>query len=132
MAGRANTMGAAEALEQFVTAINGHDLKALAALMTTDHTFVDSAGNRVRGATVMEAGWRSYFAMCPDYWIRADHVVADGNTALAAGEAGGTIDDVEWRTHAAWRALVDEGKVVEWQVFADNKPVYDILARRHK
>ena len=120
----------AEPFEQFVAAINRHDIGALAALMTPDHLFVDSVGNRVHGAAAMEAGWRGYFALCPDYWIRIDHAMAEGGAVLAVGEAGGTIDGVAWRTPAAWQAVVREGKVSEWRVFADNKPVYEILAAR--
>jgi hypothetical protein len=86
--------------------------------MAPDHVFVDSVGNRVHGATSMDVGWRSYFTLCPDYWIRADHAIAECGTV---GEAGGTIDGVAWRTPAAWKAV---------RVFADNKPVYEILARR--
>jgi len=78
----------------------------------------------------MEAGWRGYFGMCPDYWIRTDDVMADGDVALAVGAAGGAIDGVAWETPAAWKAVVREGKVAEWRVFADNKPVYEILAKR--
>ena len=78
----------------------------------------------------MEAGWRGYFAMCPDYWIRADHVLADAGAVLLAGEAGGTIDGQSWRTPAAWKAVIDDRRVVEWQVFADNRPVYEILKKR--
>jgi ketosteroid isomerase-like protein len=70
------------------------------------------------------------WAMCPDYWIRTDDVISDGVVVLAAGEAGGTIDGVAWRTPAAWKAVIRDGKVMEWRVFADNKPVYEILARR--
>jgi ketosteroid isomerase-like protein len=114
----------------FVTAINRHEVRTLMALMTADHLFVDSVGNRVRGATSMDKGWKGYFAMCPDYWMRTDHVLAEGDVALAVGEAGGTIDGVSWRTPAAWQAVIRAGKVVEWRVFADNKPVYEILARR--
>jgi hypothetical protein len=44
--------------------------------------------------------------------------------------AGGTIDGVAWRTPAAWKAVIRDGTVLEWRVFADNKPVYEILARR--
>lgn len=130
MADRATTINSAETLNQFVTAINHHDINAIAMLMTTDHMFVDSMGNRVRGAASMEAGWRAYFEMCPDYWIRTDHVMAEGDAVLAAGEAGGTIDSVPWRAPAAWKAVIREGKVMEWRVFADNKPVYEILASR--
>jgi ketosteroid isomerase-like protein len=121
-----------QTFQQFVAAINNHDAKALASLMTDDHVFVDSMGNRVQGAAAMAGAWRGYFAMCPDYWIRADEVLSEGGTVLAVGEAGGTIDGVSWRTPAAWKAVIQGGKVTEWRVFADNKPVYEILARRQQ
>jgi ketosteroid isomerase-like protein len=126
----ANIIHSTEIFRQFVTAINRHDANAIAMQITAGHLFVDSLGNRVTGAASIEAGWRGYFAMCPDYWIRADHVMAEGVTLLAAGEAGGTINGEPWRTPAAWNAIIREGKVAEWRVFADNKPVYEILARR--
>ena len=122
--------GSAETFNQFVTAINDHDVKALAALMSAEHVFVDSLGNRVEGAALMQAGWGGYFTMCPDYWIRIDTLLSEGGTVMAAGEAGGTIDNAAWRTSAAWRSVIRDGQVLEWQVFADNKPVYEILAKR--
>jgi hypothetical protein len=52
------------------------------------------------------------------------------------GAAGGTIaaggklpPQNEWRTPAAWLAVVESGLVKEWRVYADNKPVYDIVAK---
>ena len=123
-------MNSAGVSQQWLAAINSHDVTTLSALMAADHLFVDSLGNRVQGAKSMEAGWRAYFAMCPDYWIRPDHVAAADDIVLVAGEAGGTIDGESWRTPAAWKAVIRDGRVVEWQVFADNKPVYEILARR--
>jgi len=117
------TVDPSEVLKRWPAAINGHDVAALTALMAPNHVFVDSLGNRVDGARSMEAGWRGYFAMCPDYWIRLDHVMAEGGTLLAAGEAGGTIDGESWRTPAAWKAVIRGGSVLEWQVF-------EILGRR--
>jgi hypothetical protein len=38
----------------------------------------------------------------------------------------------KWRISAAWRAVVEAGLVKEWRVYADNKPVYDILAKSPK
>jgi ketosteroid isomerase-like protein len=116
--------------KQWIAAINGHDVSALAVLMAADFAFIDSLGNRMAGARSMEAGWRGYFAMCPDYWIRADQQMGNGDTLLVAGEAGGTIDGEPWRTPAAWKVIIRDGLVAEWQVFADNKPVYEILGRR--
>jgi ketosteroid isomerase-like protein len=90
-------MSCAEIFNQFVTAINGHDTKAITALMTSDHMFVDSIGNGTCGATSMEAGWRGYFVMCPDYWIQPEHVLAENGQVLADGDAGGTIDGISRR-----------------------------------
>ncbi len=126
MAGAANT----ETLRQFVAAINNHDVDVLTGLMAPGHVFVDSLGNAVRGAASLATAWRSYFKLCPDYWIRTDCIIAEGNVSLAAGEAGGTIDGIAWSTPAAWKTVVCDGTVLEWRVFAESKPVYDILARR--
>jgi ketosteroid isomerase-like protein len=123
-------MEAKEVFRAFVAAINRHDVAGLAALMTPDHVFVDSLGNRVTSAAAMEAGWRGYFAMCPDYAIHIDHVISDGHIVLAVGEASGTIHGVAWKTPAAWSAGILDARITEWRVFADNKPVYEILAKR--
>jgi ketosteroid isomerase-like protein len=123
-------MGSKEAFALFVSAINQHDVETLGALMAQEPVFVDSLGNRVVGVESIKAGWRGYFALCPDYSIRLERVIADGEVALAVGEAEGTIDGVGWRTPAAWKAVVRSEKVAEWHVFADNRPVYEILAKR--
>jgi ketosteroid isomerase-like protein len=119
-----------ETFNAFVAAINAHSAEALAGLMTPDHVFVDSAGNRTQGDAQMESAWRSYFSICLDYWVRIDEALEERGLVLAAGEAGGAIDGIAWRTPAAWKAAIRDGAVAEWRVFADNKPVYDILARR--
>lgn len=123
---------ATEVFDQFVAAINDQNVSAVACILSSDHAFVDALGNRVQGASAMEAAWRGYFTMCPDYWIRLEDVLAQGDLVLAAGEAGGTVDGQSWRTPAAWKAVIRGGQGAEWRVFADNKPVYEILARRQK
>jgi hypothetical protein len=69
--------------------------------MDPDHLFVDSLCNRVQ--------------------------------ALDACRLVGTVIS-RWvritETPAAWRATIRNGLVLEWQVLADNKPVYEILARQ--
>src|ERR1017187_6819845 len=122
-------MDSADIFMQFISAINNHDVQSLTALMTTDHVFVDSVGNRAHSATSMEAGWRSYFAMCPDYWIRTDYVIAEGDVVLAVGEAGGTIDSVSWRTPAAWKGAIRDGKVMGWRGVLGNKAGFLIFSR---
>jgi ketosteroid isomerase-like protein len=123
-------MQPAEPIGRWLAAINDHDVATLAALMAPAFVFIDSLGNEVQGAVKMTAGWQAYFAMCPDYWVRADHIVADGATLLLTGEAGGTIDGVTWKIPSAWSAVIRHGRIWEWRVFADNKPVYEILSNR--
>jgi ketosteroid isomerase-like protein len=111
----------------------------LAALMTEDHVFIDSLGKSSHGREKMRDGWRAYFAMCPDYWVSHEDIFHTGNTVAAFGSAGGTIrvsgellPDNKWQAPAAWRALVRNGLMQEFRVYADNKPVYDILAKPAK
>jgi ketosteroid isomerase-like protein len=123
-------MNPLETFRKFVNAINDHNVKEIRTLMTDDHLFADSLGHTIQGDAVMEQGWKGYFSMCPDYSIRINDLAAQSDIVLAAGEAGGTIDGQPWCTPAAWKAVIRDQKIAEWRVFADNKPVYDILAKR--
>ena len=122
----------ADVVQRWLAAINAGDVDGLAALMAPGFVFVDALGNEVLGAEKMTAGWRAYFAMCPDYWIRIRDSAPTPDATLMTGEAGGTIDGTPWRIPAAWRIMIRDGQVAEFRVFADNKPVYDILARRSR
>ena len=120
----------------FLSRINRHDADSLAELMTEDHIFIDSLGQTVRGREKMRAGWRAYYALCPDYWVSHEEILADQNVVAVFGSAGGTIaangklpPENQWQIPAAWRALVENGLVKEWRVYADNKPVYDLVAK---
>jgi ketosteroid isomerase-like protein len=121
---------------EFIERINRHDADKLAELMTEDHTFVDSLGHSVTGRDNMRLGWHGYFAFCPDYWISHEEIFPSANRVAVFGAAGGTIaaagslpPENAWRTSAAWLAIVEKGQVKQWRVYADNKPVYDIIAR---
>ena len=129
-------MSPVETVLDFMERIRKHEADKLAELMTEDHVFVDSLGRQVRGRAAMRAGWRSYYAICPDYWVSHEEVFQNGKTVAVFGEAGGTIaaggklpPENKWRTQAAWLAVVENGLIKEWRVYADNKPVYDLLAK---
>ncbi len=120
----------------FLAAINQHRVDKLAECMTEDHLFVDSLGQSVSGRDRVRLGWQSYFAFCPDYWVSHKEIFFAGKQVAAFGAAGGTIatdadlsPENKWRTPAAWLAVVERDLVKEWRVYADNKPVYDILAK---
>jgi ketosteroid isomerase-like protein len=119
--------------EQFVTAINAHDVERLASLMTSDHRFIDSLGSVVEGVDAVRNGWRFYFSIVPDYNLDVSHcfLAQDGRAeAMFAAVASGSYysngvsrPDSSWSTPAALRAVIRDGRLAEWQVYADNEPI---------
>jgi ketosteroid isomerase-like protein len=129
-------MSGIETVLDFLDRINKRDADKLAELMTEDHVFIDSLGNTMRGREQMRAGWRGYYSFCPDYWVTHEEILENRNIVAVFGAAGGTIaangklpPENKWRTSAAWLAVLENGLVKKWQVYADNKPVYEIMAK---
>jgi hypothetical protein len=67
-----------------------HDMKALVALMTEDHCFVDGLGQTIRGRESMKQGGVGYFGWFPDYCIKIDDIVCKGKVVGLFGAAHGT------------------------------------------
>ena len=127
---RTETMN--ETIQAFVDCINAHDLEALGELMSDGHTFVDAHGNQVAGKDKMVEGWRGYFEWFPDYYIEVTDVIENCETFAMFGFAGGSFKGKEsesWRLPAAWKAIVEDGRVALWQVFADTKIPFEIIKR---
>jgi ketosteroid isomerase-like protein len=129
-------MSPAESVLHFLELINERDADRLAQMMTEEHVFIDSLGNTVKGREKVRAAWQGYYTFCPDYWVSHEEIFQNGNSVAVFGSAGGTIaangqlpPENKWRIPAAWLAVVQDGLVKEWRVYADNKPVYDILAK---
>lgn len=123
-------MSGLDVARSFVEKINAHDVAGIVALMTEDHVFVDSLGNRTTRPGI-EVGWGEYFTMVPDYWIRVEREVVDGEAVILFGVAGGTYvpsggsmkQENAWETPAVWKAVIHGKKVSEWRIWADNEPV---------
>jgi hypothetical protein len=78
----------------------------------------------------MRAGWAGYFRMVPDYTIAVEETICDGPLVVMLGVVQGTYTadgklkpENRWQTPAAIRALIEDGKVAEWRVYADNEPI---------
>jgi len=118
----------------FIARINAHDVEAILALCAPDHVFIDSLGRAIVGRETMRGPWRQYFELFPDYRIVAHELAAAADTVAVFGTAsatwaqGGNPQHAFWTVPSAWRARVVGGRVAEWQVYADLKPVYEILA----
>ena len=127
-----------ETVLAFIRSINARDADGLGELMSDDHRFIDALGNEVEGKEKMISGWRGYFEWFPDYRIEVNEVFAgelsEGKQTFAMfGFAGGSFkgnSDASWRVPAAWKAIVKDGCVEVWQVFADTKIQFESIARR--
>lgn len=124
-----------ETARAFVNAINAHDPAAIVALATDDHRFIDSLGNSV-APDALRGAWEGYFRMVPDYRIEVREWVTNGDLVVALGTATGTFTrdgtlhaENTWHTPAAWRAVIRDGKVAEWQVYADNEPIRALMRK---
>jgi ketosteroid isomerase-like protein len=122
--------------QSFVRAINRQDADALAALVTDEHRFIDSLGTLVTGREAMRTGWRGYFCMVPDYAIAIEEILSDGPVVMLLGVAQGTYapggklqPENRWLAPAAFRAFIEDGKVAEWRVYADNEPIRKLMAK---
>lgn len=124
-------------IQSFIDAINAHDMQGLGELLSGDHVFIDAQGNEVRGKEKLIAGWRGYFEWFPDYGIEVSEVIPsditpEGHNFALFGFAKGSFKgnaDASWRLPAAWKAVVQDGRVALWQVFADTKIPFEIIAR---
>ena len=122
-----------QVVQDFVEAINEHNVDKICSLMTDDHTFIDSQGNEVVGKEKMRAGWNGYFQLFPDYKIEITQLFPTGESIAAFGFAEGTYKgqigkkECYWRLPAAWKAVVRNEKIQLWQVYADSKIPFDII-----
>lgn len=130
-----NTMNR-QIVQDFVNAINEHNVDKICLLMTDDHKFIDSQGNEAIGRDKMRAGWIGYFQLFPDYKIEITEIFVNGDTVAAFGFAGGTFQGLSdkkenyWRLPASWKAIIKNGKIQLWQVYVDSKIPFDIINKK--
>jgi len=115
-----------DVVKAFIAAINKGDISRLTGLMTEDHTFVDSGGKTESGRDNMTQGWSQYFRMFPDYKIEVQSMLQEGGLVAIFGYASGTyngkrglVPENRIEMPAAWKAIVENGKIKLWQVYAD-------------
>src|SRR5438874_10872350 len=120
-----------ETIQVFIDRINAHDVEGLGELMRGDHRFIDAHGNEVIGKEKMIAGWRGYFEWFPDYAIEVNEIFEQDDTFAMFGTVGASFKgkpERSWRLPAAWKAVVKDGRVALWQVFADTKIPFESMS----
>ena len=123
-----------EVVLAFMERINAADVEGICALMTEDHVFVDALGTRIQGREKMRVAWTAYFGWIPDYKVSHEEVFQKSSLVAAFGTARGTYaadgklrKENQWEIPAAWFAVVREGLVAQWRVYADNQPVRKLM-----
>lgn len=126
--------GPVEVVLAFIGRINAHDVSGLCELMTPHHRFVDALGAEVKGIENMRKAWSGYLAWFPDYLISHEEILQKGDLVAVFGTARGTYSvagrlakENHWEVPAAWRAVVRDGRIAEWQVYTDNQPARKIM-----
>lgn len=121
---------------EFERRINSRDAANVIALLAPESQLIDSLGGRVQGLEKLRSAWEGYFKMVPDYSIAHDEIFRQGETVAMFGTAQGTFSpdgqirkENYWTTQGAWRALVKDGKIALWQVFADNEPIRAVMRK---
>lgn len=118
----------------YVQAINTGNIEKLYDLMADDHLFIDAHNNKILGKDNMKQSWIDYFAMFPDYKIEIDEILHKDTLICLLGYASGTYKNLRdknnsnyWRIPAAWTAIIRNNQIKQWQVYADNIIVMDII-----
>jgi hypothetical protein len=83
------------------------------------------------GESRLLQAWEGYFALFHDYRIDVEALASVTDSVLLSGwaSAAHAASAARWRIPAAWRAIIAGERVLRWQVYADNKAVYEILNR---
>jgi ketosteroid isomerase-like protein len=116
----------------FIKRINSGNVNSLCELMTEEHIFQDALGKRIIGRETMRQGWTMYFKLVTDYQVHAvEFFQTDGRLAILGTASGRYTGDAAnnnfWEVPAAWLAVVKDGLVAEWRVYADNQPLRKLM-----
>ncbi|MDT4967809.1 MAG: hypothetical protein QOJ64_2546 [Acidobacteriota bacterium] len=118
-------MSVLQVAEQFVAAINAHDVERIAALMSPDHRFTDSLGNEVERRESMRGGWDAYFEMAPDYTLviaeRFLHTDNKEQVILLGMARGSYATEGHLRAGSAWSTAQRYGRQFETGTFPSGK-----------
>jgi ketosteroid isomerase-like protein len=105
--------------------INRRDLEGLAALMTDDHRFIDTAGEVVSGKRDCLDAWRGCFESFPDYRNVFTSLAARGDLVTIVGHS--VCAEPALAGPALWRATTRDGMVAEWRVYPDTPDMRAML-----
>lgn len=98
--------------------ISTRDVEGLAALMSQDHSIVDTAGAAVLGRSACIDAWRGFFLAYPGYRNVFEAFSANGEAVTVSGHSL-CPGHPELEGPALWLAIVRGGQLSEWRVYED-------------
>ncbi len=123
-------------VKEFVSAINSANIERMIGLMHPNHKFIDSQNNTMIGKENNKKAWTAYFEWFTDYKIEIKTAFENDTSVALFGFAEGTYKikkneqiNNHWKLPAAWIAEIEDGKIKQWQVYFDSKPVFDIIEK---
>jgi ketosteroid isomerase-like protein len=110
-------MNPIEIVTKFNESINNRDVDTLAAFITDDHAFIDSADQSFQGKEKVVETWKGFFGAFPDYKNHFDTLTETDELVVATGRSTSSFKDLDGP--ALWTAKIRAGKVSEWRVYED-------------
>lgn len=121
---------------EYVDAINKADVDRILNILTVDHILIDSHDNKMTGKDNLRQAWTGYFEMFPDYKIEVNEIINKDSLFCILGYASGTYKNLKnndnsnyWKIPVAWTAIIKDNLIKQWQIYADNIIVMDIINR---
>jgi ketosteroid isomerase-like protein len=106
---------ALDVVQRFNDAINRHDAATVAALLTDDTVFENTApapdGTRIQGKAAVAAYWEKWFAANPDARFEAEDVVVAGNRVTVQWIYRKMRDGKPWHLRGMDLLTVRDGKI---------------------
>ena len=104
-----------EVVTRFNSAINAHDARAVAALLTDDTVFENTGpvpdGSRIEGKAAVAAFWEKWFAANPDARFDAEEIIVAGDRCVVRWIYRKTRDGKPWHLRGVDVLTVRDGKI---------------------
>ena len=133
------TSGSAEIVREYIRKINEHDLHGMLEMTTEDAVFIDSMGINTKGREDMKKAWDVLLAFFPDYSVQVKDIISKNGIVAVFGTAKGTLategrmlEENKFEIPASWTAVITEGKISKWRVYADNEPVRKLISKYNR
>ena len=123
-------------VKAFIAAINQGNTAGLSGLMAEDYTFINSMGEAESGRG---DAWAEFFRLFPDYKMEVESMIREENVVGVFGSVSGTyngnrglIPENRIEMPAAWKAIVENGKVKHLSVYADWTEAWKVIEEDKK